>query len=370
MSKLLTTCARVPTAKAAVWISEDDFGSYQDASGQTRNVKRFTWGNVKKTTVQVINWGATITSIRIPDKDGNVEDIVTGFDTIEEYLGPKNRYYGATIGRVANRTAKGEMNVEGVNYKLAVNNGPNHLHGGIQGFDKVLWNYCVKGTKLILTYHSADMEEGYPGDLLATITFQLTADNEFQINYKAVVSKASPVNLTNHSYFNLGGHGSGSEGLFQHEITINADKYTEVDDTSIPTGSLPTVSGTIFDLRVPKLLGDVIPKFPGLGYDHNYCVTKPSSEGIVFVAKAHHKPSGRVMEVYSNQPGVQFYSGNFLPENDRSQGKGATYKKHGAFCFETQKYPDAIHQANFPNIVLYPGEEYQHFTSFNFLVQQ
>lgn len=364
------SCTRT-AAKPAVWLTVDDFGSYKDKTGATRNVKRFTWGNYSNVTVQVINWGATITSIKLPDKEGNLEDIVTGFDTIEEYLGPKNRYYGATIGRVANRTAEGKMTIEEVDYTLPINNGPNHLHGGIQGFDKVLWNYYIKGNKVILTYHSADLEEGYPGDLIATVTFELKANNEFQIDYTATVSKTTPVNLTNHSYFNLGGHGSGAEELFKHEFTINADRYTEVGPNSIPTGNIPSVSGTVFDLRVPRVLGDVITKVPNSpGYDHNYCVTKASSQDVVFVAQAYHPPSGRVLEVYSNQPGVQFYTGNFMPEDDKSPGKGATYKKHGAFCLETQIYPDAIHHANFPDVLVYPGTPYHHFASFKFSVQK
>ncbi|XP_050310782.1 galactose mutarotase-like [Anthonomus grandis grandis] len=362
-------CCRMPLEKPAVWMSEDEFGRFTDSSEVVREVRRFTWENVRNTKVQVINYGATITSIQIPDKNGKIEDIVTGFDTIEEYFSEKNRYYGATIGRVANRTAKGEMNVDGIDYKLAVNNGPNHLHGGLKGFDKVLWNYRVDGTKLILTYHSKDMEEGYPGDLIATVTMQLTPSNQFQIDYKAVVTKTTPVNMTNHTYFNLGGIGSGSVGLYQHEITINADKYTEVDSNATPTGNLIAVSGTTFDLRVPKLLGDVIHKVPNApGYDHNFCITRPSTSKVVtFVAKALHKPSGRAMEVYSDQPGVQFYTGNFIPE---SEGKGAKYVKHGAFCLETQIYPDAVHHANFPEVLVYPGQEYRHFTSFNFMVQE
>lgn len=365
-----TSCTTAKPSKKAVWLTVDDFGSYKDKSGDTKIVKRFTWSNLKNVTVQVINWGATITSIKLPAKDGTIEDVVTGFDTIDEYLGPKNRYYGATIGRVANRTAKGEMTVEDVKYSLAINNGPNHLHGGVQGFDKVLWNYYINGNQLILTYHSADMEEHYPGDLLATLTFHLTSDNEFRIDYKATTSKPCPVNLTNHSYFNLGGHGSGAEELYKHEITINADKYTEVDEYSIPTGNLLPVSGTLFDLRTPRILGDVINNVPNYpGYDHNYCITRPTSQDTVFVAKAHHLPSGRIMEVYSNQPGVQFYTGNFMPENDSSQGKGKTYKKHGAFCLETQIHPDSIHHANFPKVIVYPGEVYHHFASFNFSVK-
>ncbi|XP_076253651.1 galactose mutarotase-like [Rhynchophorus ferrugineus] len=357
-------------SRASVTLKIDGFGAYKNQKGETKAVTRFTWTNSNKVSVQIINYGATITSIKVPNKQGKIDDIVTGFDTIQEYLSSKNRYYGATIGRVANRTAKGKMTVEDVEYNLAINNGPNHLHGGLQGFDKVLWNYHISRSKVILTYHSADKEEGYPGDLLATIAFELTPDNDFIIDYKAVVSKPCPVNLTNHSYFNLAGHGTGAKELYKHQITINADAYTEVDETAIPTGNLIPVSETVFDLRVPKILGDVITKVPEApGFDHNFCVTRISEKDVVFVAKAFHPPSGRVMEVYSNQPGVQFYTGNFMPEDESSQGKGATYKKHGAFCFETQIYPDAVNHEHFPKVILNPGEEYHHLTKFRFLVK-
>ncbi|KAL1491925.1 hypothetical protein ABEB36_012444 [Hypothenemus hampei] len=363
------SCRKV-FVKPAVWITVEDFGTYKDSDGKTRNVKRFTFENIHATTVQVINWGATITTIKVPDRNGKIEDVITGFDSIQEYLGKGNGYYGSTIGRVANRIAKGRFNIEGVDYQLATNNGANHLHGGIQGFDKVLWNYHVNGTQLILTYLSPNLEEGYPGDVLATVTFQLTHDNQFKIDYKAVTNKITPVNMTNHSYFNLGGHGSGPDSLYQHEVTINADRYTETDNSGIPTGKLIDVSGTIFDLRVPRLLADVISKVPDSpGYDHNYCVTRASSQDVAFVARVLHRPSGRILEIYSDQPGVQFYTGNFMPQDKSSQGKGATYCKHGAFCLETQIYPDAINHANFPNVLLRPGEEYRHVAIYKFLVE-
>ncbi|KAL1491924.1 hypothetical protein ABEB36_012443 [Hypothenemus hampei] len=362
----MSSCNKSPP----VTLTLDEFGSYVDKSGKTRNVTRFTWKNAKNTTIQAINYGATITSIKVADKTGKVEDIITGFDTIDEYFGVKNRFYGASVGRVANRIAGGRLNVDGVDYQLAKNNnGVNHLHGGDQGFDKRFWNYHINGTKVILTYLSPDLEENYPGDVLATITFELTSNNEFEIDYKASVSRTTPVNLTNHSYFNLGGHGSGSVELFKHEITINADKYTEVEQF-IPTGKLVNVSGTVFDFRVARNLGDAIKSTPeGKGYDINYCINKASAQNIEFVASAFHPPSGRVMEVYSNQPGVQFYTGNALPETDTSNGKGAVYRKHGAFCLETQKFPDAVHHLNFPDVLVRPGEQYHHVAVFKFFIR-
>ncbi|XP_060528094.1 galactose mutarotase-like isoform X2 [Cylas formicarius] len=353
-----------------VSLSENDFGILNTKNGERKTIKRFTWTNSQNVSVQVITYGGTITTLKIPDKHKKVEDVVMGFDDLNGYQSDMNAYFGCTVGRVCNRIANGKMTLDGKDYTLATNNGANHLHGGIQGFDKVVWDSYVRGNKVFLTYHSKDMEEGYPGDLIATVSFELTKNNEFLVDYKAVVTKPSPVNLTNHSYFNLAGHGKGSEELYKHQFTVNADRITEVDSTGIPTGNLPPVSGTVFDLRVPKTLGDVINKVPNAkGYDHNFCVTKASSQELAFVAKAHHPPSGRVMEVYSNQPGVQFYTGNFLPETDVSQGKGAVYKKHGAFCFETQIYPDAINHPNFPKVVLYPGEEYHHSTVFKFLIE-
>ncbi|CAH1984833.1 unnamed protein product [Acanthoscelides obtectus] len=358
-------CAKLSTVNLSI----DNFGSWKNDKGEEVPVKRFTWTNQNNVSVQLISYGGYITSIKVPDKNGKVEDVVIGFDNLDGYLRPENTYYGATVGRVANRIAKGKMRVEGKQYSLAVNNGPNHLHGGIRGFDKVVWEHHSKCNKVILSYYSADGEEGYPGGLLVNVTFELTAENEFSIDYKAICTKATPVNLTNHSYFNLAGHHTGPTEAYKHVITINADRYTEVDDTSIPTGNLPNVNGTVFDLRVPKVLGDVINKVPNSpGFDHNFCITRPSKQGLVFVASAYHPDSGRVMEIYSNQPGVQFYTGNFMPdESTNVKGKGGVkLVKHGAFCFETQVYPDSINQKGFPNVIVYPGEEYHHSVVFKF----
>ncbi|XP_030747795.1 aldose 1-epimerase-like [Sitophilus oryzae] len=354
-----------------VKLDVDTFGALQSKSGEKREIKRFTWTNSNKVAIQLINYGGIITTLKVPDRCGKVEDITTGYDCVEGYQKNKDPYFGTTvIGRVSNRIANGKFTVDNVEYKLSTNQGPHHLHGGVRGFDKVLWNYYLKGNKVALTYHSADLEEGYPGDLTVTVTYELTENSEFLIDYKAVTSKATPVNLTNHAYFNLGGHGSGAEELYKHEFTINADRYTEVTPDAIPTGNIPTVSGTVFDLREPKVLGDVICNVKNSadspGYDHNFAITRSTSD-VVFAAKAYHPPSGRSLEVYTNQPGIQFYTSNFLPEDNSFQGKGATYKKHGAFCFETQVHPNSINQQNFPKVVLYPGELYHHCTSFKFL---
>lgn len=219
-----------------VQISEDVFGEFIKDNGEQVKVKRFTWTNGNGMTVQVITYGATITSLSSPDKNGKIQDLVTGFNTLEEYESPANRYFGATIGRYANRIAKGRFNLDGAEYYLAQNNNGNALHGGIKGFDKVIWTPKLLGNKLELSYKSKDMEEGYPGDLHAIVWFELTENNEFKIEYKATSTKSTIVNMTNHSYFNLAGIDSGAARLYDHEVTINADKITEVDQLSIPTG--------------------------------------------------------------------------------------------------------------------------------------
>ncbi|KAJ8972004.1 hypothetical protein NQ317_005981 [Molorchus minor] len=323
------------------------------------------------TSIQLINYGGYITSIKVPDKKRNVEDIVIGFDTLEGYQRPENMYFGSTIGRFANRIGKSKITVEGTTYQLSPNNGPNHLHGGIKGFDKVIWEYYVRGNQVTLSYHSPDLEEGYPGNVVASVVFELTDNDEFLMDYSATTTKPTIVNMTNHSYFNLAGHSKGSTELYKHVISINADRVTEVDSQGIPTGKLPSVSGTAFDLRIPRVIGDVIKKVPNSpGYDHNYCVSRGTEQVYSFVAKVLHPDSGRVFEVYSNQPGVQFYTGNFLPDDDSLKGKGGSvYRKHGAFCLETQMIPDTINHNHFGNAVLYPGERYHHAAKFKFLIE-
>ncbi|CAG9830813.1 unnamed protein product [Diabrotica balteata] len=355
---------------ANVILTEDTFGKITDGKGRTQTVRRFTWQNKNNVSAQVINYGGYITSIKVPGYNKEVDDITIGFNNIEGYLKPENRYFGATIGRVANRIGKAQMTVEGVKYNLAANNGPNHLHGGIVGFDKVFWEASVKDTKLTLSYHAADLEENYPGDVIANVTFELTNENEFRIDYKAVTTKPCPINFTNHTYFNLAGNGTGATELYKHVVSLNADKITEVVE-GIPTGKLPCVQNTVFDLRIPKVLGDVIHKVPNApGFDHNFCITRGSEQENAFVASVYHPNSGRIMEVYSNQPGVQFYTSNFLAEGNTLKGKDGFIKKHGALCLETQKYPDSVNHAHFPNTVIYPGEQYHHSVIFKFSVDE
>ncbi|RZB40099.1 aldose 1-epimerase-like [Asbolus verrucosus] len=356
-----------------VEFKESHFGIITDNSEKERLIKLFTWEN-KNISVEVITYGATIRSIKIPDKNGVIADIVIGFNNIEGYQNPLNRYFGATIGRVANRIKNGKINIDNAPFSLFINHEAHHLHGGLKGFDKVVWEHYVDGKKLILSYHSADLEEGYPGDLVVHTIFELTNTNQFLVEFKATTTKPTVVNLTNHSYFNLAGHNKGPAELYKHVVSINADRITDVD------GKLLPVADTVFDLRIPKILGDIIKKVPNSdGFDHNFCITKGPEQGNTFVARLYHPDSGRVLEVYSNQPGVQFYTSNYFPENPNTYtgdkkglkiltGKDGNYYKHGALCFETQNWPDAPNHKNFPKSILFPGETYYHYVAYKFSV--
>lgn len=222
--------------KNNVLLAVDDFGQLKDEKGQVKTVKRFTWTNTNNVSVQLINYGGYITSIKVPDRQGNIEDVVVGFNNLEGYLGPQNRFFGATVGRVANRIGAAKMTIEGVEYTVTANNGPNQLHGGFKGFDKKIWDYYVRGNKVVLSYHSTDLEEGHPGDVLANVTFELTEDNKILIDYSATTTKPTCVNMTNHSYFNLAGNGKGAAGLYDHVVSINSDRITE-NNAGIPTGT-------------------------------------------------------------------------------------------------------------------------------------
>ncbi|CAH0556967.1 unnamed protein product [Brassicogethes aeneus] len=370
-SKMDTPCEK-NTDCNPVRLEEDQFGLYTDKTGKSTSVRRFTWKNKNNVEVQVITYGATITSIRVSDNKGLVEDIVLGFPSMEGYTAPTNPYFGATVGRNANRIGNAKIIIDGKTYSVTANSGKHQLHGGFKGFDKVNWDYHRDGTKVVMSHYSPDKDEGYPGDLIANVTFELTNNNDFFVDFKAYTSKPTLVNLTNHSYFNLAGHDKGAEELYKHVVCINADQTTPVDDNLIPSGKLQPVSGTVFDLRVPTVLGERINKIPGYsGFDHNFCITKGSDQGNTYFARVVYPPSGRVLELYSNQPGVQFYTSNFLPEEGDSkdfvEGKGGKlYWKHGGFCLETQNYPDAVNHVNFPPAILYPGETYHHTVVYKF----
>ncbi|XP_054002297.1 galactose mutarotase-like isoform X2 [Hylaeus anthracinus] len=326
-------------------------------------IKKYTLKNDAGQEVDVVTYGATITSIRTPDKQGRITDIVLGFDNVEEYSSSTNPYFGATVGRVANRIGKAAFTLNGKKYSLAKNAGENTLHGGFNGWSSKIWNSTIENNSLVLSLISEDGDEGFPGVATASVSFKLTADGELRIDMKVVVTKPTPINLTNHSYFNLAGHESNATELYKHKITLNADRWTVTDTESIPTGEIRSVENTVMDLRNLTTLGDVIDKVPGGGYDYNFCLPTETANEKQFVARVVHPTSGRYLEVYSNQPGVQFYTANFLPERDGIgiQGKNGTkYFKHGALCLETQNYPDAVNHENFPNSIVEPGQTYHH----------
>jgi aldose 1-epimerase len=318
-------------------------------------------------TVKVATYGATVVSIEVPDSDGKVDDVALGFDALDGYLG-EHPYFGATVGRVANRIANGKFTLDGEAYSLAINNPPNTLHGGVKGFNRVVWKAepveSPDGPAVKMTYTSKDGEEGYPGNLTATVTFTVTAKNSLRIDYTATTDKATPLNLSNHSYFNLGGGTDSS--ILDHVLSLAAEKYTPVDDTLIPTGAIDPVEGTPLDFRKPTAIGARIDQMKGEpgGYDHNFVLDSGGGE-LAFAARVHDPKTGRILEMSTTEPGVQFYSGNFL--DGTNVGKdGRVYNKHHGFCLEAQHFPDSIHHANFPDAVLRPGETYKQTTIYRF----
>lgn len=331
-------------------------------------IYKYTLVNKNGMQMEVISFGGIITSLTAPDKDGNYEDIVLGYTTPEEYFNGNPYFFGAAIGRYGNRIAKGKFSLEGEKYQLTVNDGPNSLHGG-KGFDKRVWKITpLEGEtpSVQLTYVSNDMEEGYPGTLTTTITYTLTNDDALEIAYEATTDKATVVNLTQHSYFNLSGN---FKTILDHELMIDADGMTPVDETLIPTGEITKVAGTPFDFTSPKAIGkdinvtnDQLKK--GLGYDHNWVLNNQDA-GFRKIGSLYHKDSGRFMEVYTDQPGVQFYSGNFIDGTHKSKGEGM-YEQRSGLCLETQHYPDSPNQPSFPSTVLEPGETYKTKTTYKF----
>lgn len=311
--------------------------------------------------LDVLSWGCTISALEVQDRRGRAADVVLGFGGLEGYL-QKQPYFGAVVGRVANRIAKGRFTLDGREYQLPINREPNSLHGGFQGFDKVLWTPQVLPNGVQFSRVSVDGEEGYPGELKVWVTYTLEG-SELQINYRAQTTRPTPVSLTNHSYFNLAGQ--GSPDIYDHEVTIEADAYLPVDANMIPTGEVAPVQGTAFDLRAPVQLGRRLQELGLPGFDHNFCLDRSGEKHLC--ARVRHPASGRVLEVSSTQPGVQFYTGNFLDGSLRGKG-GATYPKHSGFCLETQSWPDAVNQPHFPSTVLRPDQEYNHTTWFTFSV--
>ncbi|WPQ63997.1 aldose epimerase family protein [Chitinophaga sancti] len=314
-------------------------------------------GNVQ---VAITNYGGKIVSLLAPDKSGKLEDVELGYDNISRYVSTKERYYGGIVGRYGNRIAKGKFKLDGKEYTLATNNNQNHLHGGKKGFNDVVWDAeQTAPNSLKLHYVSKDGEEGYPGNLDITLTYTLTDSNELKIDYSATTDKATVVNLTNHSFFNL--HGAGNGDINDLILTINADKFTPVDSTLIPTGKLEAVKGTPMDFTTPTRIGERVDadfeqlKF-GRGYDHNYVLNKKGNE-LSLAATVEDPTSGRTLEVWTTEPGVQFYGGNFLDGTDKGKDD-KMYVHRGAFCLETQHFPDSPNQPAFPSVVLKPGATY------------
>ena len=349
-------------------ITKEMFGT--TFNGQA--VEKYTLSNSLGMQVDIITYGGIITRWTAPNKDGVFQDVVLGYNSLDQYM-ESNPYFGALIGRYGNRIANGQFTLNNNTYQLAQNNGKNHLHGGDKGFDKVVWTAEPMPPKddsvtLKLTYLSVDGEEGYPGNLQTTVLYTLTNENVLDVEYKATSDQETIVNLTQHTYFNLSGDFSNT--ILDHEITIDADAYLPVDETLIPTGVVADVSGTPFDFRNAKAIGKQINDTNeqlsrGLGYDHCWVLNNQNS-GLREVATAYHKDSGRYLEIATTEPGIQLYTGNFLDGTLPSKQKGETYNYRTGFCLETQHYPDSPNQSNFPIVVLKPGEMYNSKTTFKF----
>jgi len=351
------------SSSPSMQVSHKSFGQTSDG----KEVSLFTLRNAKGAEALISNYGGIVTSLRVPDRNGYLGDVVLGYGNLADYL-KESPYFGALIGRYGNRIAKGKFTLDGKEYTLATNNYPNALHGGIKGFDKVVWDPTAvtgpEGPSLRLNYVSKDGEEGYPGTLSVTVVYTFTDDNELKVEYTATSDKDTVINLTQHSYFNLAGKGK----ILNHVVMIPADRFTPVDSTLIPTGDLRPVAGTPFDFRTPTAIGARIDqndeqlKF-GKGYDHNWVINKTMGQ-LTLMARVTEPTSGRVLEVLSTEPGLQFYSGNFL--DGTLKGKGRVYEFRCGFCMEPQHYPDSPNKPEFPSVVLKPGQTYHNTIIFKF----
>ena len=337
----------------------------QESFGRTRDgqpVDAYILENTKGVKVKVINYGAAIVSVLAPDRTGRLADVVLGFDSMEGYQGDNNPHIGCCCGRYANRIADGRFTLDGIEYQLAINNGPNSLHGGIVGFDKKVWDAEIKGDAVKMSLISEDGDEGYPGTLQVELVYSLNKDGELRLDYTAVTDRKTVINLTNHSYFNLAGSGT----VRNHVIRINADTYAVVNENMIPTGELRPVAGTAMDLRIPTPIRRNIDAVEGLGYDHNYCINRSAEGELTLAAQVTEPASGRKLECWTTEPGLQFYTGNFL---NGVRGKGGVYfNKQEGFCLESQHYPDSPNQPGFPNTVLEPGQTYSQTCIYKFAV--
>jgi aldose 1-epimerase len=345
-------------------IMKHDWGKTKD--GLAVDLYRLT--NKTGASIHVTNFGGIITQISVPDRAGKINDVVLGFGTLDPYLGA-HPFFGAIAGRCANRIAKGKFSIDGKEYTVVTNNGPNHLHGGKVGFDKHVWEAkasdTLDGPQIVLHRVSPDGEEGYPGALDVTVTYTWTNDNSLRVDYKATTDKPTIANLTQHSYFNLGGENSGKT-IEDEKLTIHAEKYTPVDDTLIPTGEIAPVAGTPLDFRKATRIGDRIAQVgkEPTGYDHNYVVDGDAGK-LRPAAKVEDPATGRVMEVWTTEPGVQLYTANFLKGEVTGIG-GIAYPKHYALCLETQHFPDSVNHENFPSVILRPGQQYTTTTVYKF----
>ena len=356
-------------------VSTESWGEYEG-----KDVSLYTLTNKNGVTAKVTNWGAVLTELHTKDKDGNLADIITGYETLDKWLnagGPGKAnpdYFGCTVGRYCNRISGAKFSLDGADYTLAANNDPSHLHGGNVGWDKKVWDGEIvdhsEGQAVKLTLTSADGDEGYPGTVEAEIVYILTDDDELRLEFSATTDKATPISMTNHSYFNLAGQGSGT--ILDHECKIEADRFTVFDETGIPTGEIKPVAGTVFDFTKSTRIGDRMDKLPANeetgsvgGYDQNYVLRDAKIANPVLAGTFYEPTSGRVLKVLTTEVGVQLYSGNYL-DGSRVGKDGKKYEQHFAFCFEPQFHPDSPNQADFPSSILKPGETYSQITVFKF----
>ncbi len=359
-------CHSPSSSQGQCFVEIKDFGNLPDGS----RAKLFTLTNNNGMTVKITNYGAIVTYIAVPDAKGQINDIALGYDNLDDYL-KEHPYFGAIVGRYGNRIAEGRFTLDGKEYVLPTNNDENHLHGGVLGFDKFLWDAAVFADKFStgvrLTRLSKDLEEGYPGNLHCSVRYTLTNDNELKIDYEAITDKPTVVNMTFHGYFNLAGQGASD--ILSHKMMINADYFTPVDSGLIPTGQLASVKGTPMDFTSPVAIGKRIDNdyqqlIYGKGYDHNWVLNDADSY-MKLAARVAEPLSGRIMEVYTTEPGIQFYSGNFLDGSNIGKG-GLPYKHRYGFCLETQHFPDSPNKHNFPSVTLRPGQLYRHSTIYKF----
>ncbi len=342
-------------------LSETVFGTMPDG----REVRLFTLTNASGIRARVCEYGAILVSLETPDRGGRLGDVTLGFDTLHEYVTGNAPYLGAVCGRVANRIANGRFSLDGKEYELAVNNGPNHLHGGLKGFDKVLWKGMagMDGESVTFSYQSRDGEEGYPGNLSVSVTYSLTAQNELALRYEASADKATPLNITNHSYFNLSA--GLEETVHGHELTLVAGRHTPVDGSLIPTGEISSVSGSALDFRKPFAIGARLEEASPVGYDNNFALDNSQDGRLALAARVYEPRSGRLMECLTTEPGVQLYTGYYLAGTKGRGGK--LFPHYAGLALETQHYPDSANKANFPSCILRPGQTCRSQTVYRFL---